>query len=58
MTPGLTRRSLIGGAAGLATFAVTRARAQAPALPQSAVALNIVDDGGALALAQKPRRRS
>ncbi|MBV8565370.1 MAG: hypothetical protein JO273_07955 [Methylobacteriaceae bacterium] len=49
MTPGLTRRSLIGSAAGLATFAVTRAQAQAPALPQSAVALNIVDVGGALA---------
>jgi putative spermidine/putrescine transport system substrate-binding protein len=50
---GINRRHLVGGAAGLAALAATGARAQAPALPKSPVALNIIDVGGALALMQK-----
>ena len=46
--------ALLGGAAGLAALAATGARAQqGPALPNSPVALNVIDVGGALALMQK-----
>ena len=47
-----SRRQFIGGAAGLAAVSFTAASAQT--LPKSAVNLNIIDVGGALALVQKP----
>ena len=50
----LSRRAFVGGAAGAASLAAFGAHAQAPALPKAAVALNIIDVGGALALVQKP----
>ncbi|HEU4519842.1 MAG TPA: ABC transporter substrate-binding protein, partial [Microvirga sp.] len=50
---GLNRRGLLGGAAGLAALGATGVRAQAPALPKSSVAINVIDVGGALALMQK-----
>jgi putative spermidine/putrescine transport system substrate-binding protein len=49
----INRRSLLGGAAGLAALKATGARAQAPALPKSPVGINVIDVGGALALMQK-----
>jgi len=52
--PKVNRRGILGGAAGLAALAATGARAQqGPALPNSPVALNVIDVGGALALMQK-----
>lgn len=50
--PKASRRQFIGGAAGLAAMGFTGASAQT--LPKSAVSLNIIDVGGALALVQKP----
>jgi putative spermidine/putrescine transport system substrate-binding protein len=47
------RRRLLGAAAGLAALKATGAGAQAPALPKSPVAINVIDVGGALALMQK-----
>lgn len=47
-----SRRQFIGGAAGLAAMGLRGASAQT--LPKSAVSLNIIDVGGALALVQKP----
>jgi putative spermidine/putrescine transport system substrate-binding protein len=50
----INRRSLLGGAAGLAALRVTGAAAQsAPPLPKSPVAISVIDVGGALALMQK-----
>ena len=49
----INRRSLLGGAAGLAALKATGARAQAPTLPKAPVAINVIDVGGALALMQK-----
>ena len=49
----ITRRTFVGGAAGLAGLAAFGARAQGPALPTSPVALSIVDVAGNLALTQK-----
>jgi len=50
----ITRRALIGGAAGAAGLAVFNGRAFAqPALPKSPVTLSIVDVAGNLALTQK-----
>ena len=50
----ISRRSVIGGMAGLAGMQASGAFGQALPLPKSAVALNIIDVGGALALVQKP----
>ncbi len=50
--PRASRRQFIAGAAGLAAFGASGARAQT--LPKSPVTLNIIDVGGALALVQKP----
>ena len=50
----ISRRSLIGGAASLTALHATGALAQTLPLPKTAVALNIIDVGGALALVQKP----
>lgn len=50
----ISRRGLIGGAAGFAALQATGALGQALPLPKSAVTLNIIDVGGALALVQKP----
>jgi putative spermidine/putrescine transport system substrate-binding protein len=50
----INRRSLLGGAAGLAVLSATGARAQQmPSLPKSPIAINVIDVGGALALMQK-----
>jgi putative spermidine/putrescine transport system substrate-binding protein len=49
----IDRRTLLGGAASVATLAVTGVRAQSLALPKSPVALTVMDVGGALALMQK-----
>jgi putative spermidine/putrescine transport system substrate-binding protein len=53
--PIITRRALLGGAAGAASVAALggRAFAQQPALPKSPVSLSIVDVAGNLALTQK-----
>jgi putative spermidine/putrescine transport system substrate-binding protein len=49
-----TRRALIGGAAGLATFGARRApAATAPALPPAPVMLNVIDVAGQLQLTQR-----
>src|SRR4051794_27816425 len=48
----LSRRGLMGAAAGLATLGTNRAFAQL-AMPKEAVAINIVDVAGNLALTQK-----
>ena len=52
-TRDINRRTLIGGAAGMAALAATGVRAQGLTLPKSPVALNVIDVGGALALMQK-----
>jgi putative spermidine/putrescine transport system substrate-binding protein len=52
MTHDITRRTFVGGAAGAALLGASGARAQL-ALPKQAVALNIVDVAGNLALSQK-----
>ena len=44
---GISRRGLIGGVAGLAAMQASGALGQALPLPKSAVALNIIDVGGA-----------
>jgi putative spermidine/putrescine transport system substrate-binding protein len=49
----IDRRTLLGGAASMATLAATGVRAQSLALPKSPVALTVMDVGGALALMQK-----
>ena len=50
----IDRRSLLGGAAGLAALKATGVRAQqGPALPKSPVTITVMDVGGALALMQK-----
>jgi putative spermidine/putrescine transport system substrate-binding protein len=50
----ISRRHLLGGAAGLAALGASRTQAQqGPALPKSPVALVVIDVGGALALMQK-----
>jgi putative spermidine/putrescine transport system substrate-binding protein len=50
----INRRSLLGGAAGLAALRASGVAAQqGPALPKSPVAINVIDVGGALALMQK-----
>ena len=49
----INRRGLLGGAAGFMALKATGARAQAPALPKTPVAINVIDVGGALALMQK-----
>jgi len=49
----ITRRELIGGAAGVAALGIAGARAQVPPLPSSPVSLNIVDVAGNLALTQR-----
>jgi putative spermidine/putrescine transport system substrate-binding protein len=51
-----TRRTLLGGAAGLAVIGaggVPRARAAAPPLPSAPVSLNVIDVGGQLQLVQR-----
>jgi putative spermidine/putrescine transport system substrate-binding protein len=50
---GLNRRSFVGGLAAGTALVTKTARAAAPALPKSPVALNIIDVGGALALLQQ-----
>ncbi len=50
----ISRRRVVGGMAGLAAIQATGALGQALPLPKAAVALNIIDVGGALALVQKP----
>jgi putative spermidine/putrescine transport system substrate-binding protein len=49
----LTRRGLLGGAAGLAALGPAAARAAVPNLPTSPVSLNVVDVAGNLALTQR-----
>jgi putative spermidine/putrescine transport system substrate-binding protein len=50
----ITRREIVGAAAGVAGLSVLGGRAFAqPALPKSPVALNIIDGAGDLALTQK-----
>ncbi len=48
-----TRRNVLGGLAGVATFGAARA-ATAPPLPSSPVELNVIDVAGALQLVQQP----
>jgi putative spermidine/putrescine transport system substrate-binding protein len=53
--PGTSRRQFVEGSiATLAALHATGASAQGLALPKAAVALNVIDVGGALALLQKP----
>ncbi len=49
----ITRRDLLGTAAGLAALRASGARAAVPALPSSPVSLTVVDVAGNLALTQK-----
>lgn len=53
MTYDITRRHLLATAAGLTALQIAPAQAQALALPNSPVSLNIVDVAGNLALTQK-----
>ena len=50
----LSRRRFLEGAAGLAALGSIPASAQTPAMPKSAVTINVIDVAGALALVQKP----
>lgn len=52
MSDKLTRRGILGAAAGLAAIRVSGAFAQVPPLPKSPVVINIVDVAGNLALTQ------
>lgn len=52
-TTSFNRRTLLGGAAGVAALAATGARAQTLTLPKSPVVITVMDVGGALALMQK-----
>lgn len=49
----IDRRTLIGGAIGVAAVAASGVRAQGLVLPKSPVTINVIDVGGALALMQK-----
>lgn len=49
-----TRRTLLGGAAGLAALGAARGVRAAPAAPSSPLSLNVVDVGGQLQLTQRP----
>lgn len=49
----IDRRTLIGGAIGVAAVAASGVRAQGLILPKSPVTINVIDVGGALALMQK-----
>ncbi len=53
MVHAITRRGLLGTAA-LTAAGPALAQGTAPAMPRAAVALNVMDVGGALALVQKP----
>lgn len=50
----ISRRSVVGSMAGLAAIGASTALGQSLPLPKTAIALNIIDVGGALALVQKP----